>query len=80
MLARRAGEKWYIAGINGENTAKELTIDLSLSGTSPSSMEVIGDGNGPRDLQHAVVDIKDGKLTIHMQPYGGFVGYWDKNR
>jgi hypothetical protein len=78
VLARRAGDSWYIGGINGEDITKELTVDLSLTGELPGSIEIIGDGDSARDLQLSGAEVKEGKLTIQMQPYGGFVGYWEK--
>ena len=30
VVARKAGNKWYVAGINGENINKELTLDVSF--------------------------------------------------
>jgi hypothetical protein len=30
IVARRAGKKWYVAGINGESTVKDLTLNLSF--------------------------------------------------
>jgi len=77
VLARRSENRWYIAGINGEKTEKEITIDLSQLGTVPANIEMIVDGNGAKDLQSAGVDPLDGKITIRMQPYGGFSGSWE---
>ena len=77
VLARRSENRWYIAGINGEKTEKEITIDLSQLGTVPANIEMIVDGNGAKDLQSAGVAPLDGKITIRMQPYGGFSGSWE---
>jgi alpha-glucosidase len=76
VIARKNGSVWYIAGVNGENIEKELTIDLSPLGTIPSSIEMIVDGDGARDLQSTTLAPVDGKVSIHMQPYGGFTGSW----
>ena len=53
---------------------KDITIDLSLLGTVPSNLEIIVDGNGPRDLQSAAITPIDGKISIKLHPYGGFTG------
>jgi len=44
VIARRKGDKWYIAGINGEKTNKEFSIDLSFL---PENLviELITDGD-----------------------------------
>src|SRR5690606_19961735 len=31
-IARKAGNRWYIAGTNGEDRAKRVTVDLSIFG------------------------------------------------
>jgi alpha-glucosidase len=77
VIARKNGSVWYIAGVNGENIEKEITIDLSPLGTIPSNIEMIVDGNGARDLQSASLAPVDGKVSIHLQPYGGFTGSWE---
>ena len=74
VIARKNGSVWYIAGVNGENMEKEITIDLSPLGTIPSSIDMIIDGNGARDLQTVSLAPEDGKVSIHLQPYGGFTG------
>ncbi|MBE9519245.1 MAG: glycoside hydrolase family 97 catalytic domain-containing protein [Bacteroidetes bacterium] len=77
VLARKNGDRWYIAGINGENMEKEISIDLSPLGIVPSTIALIVDGNGARDLQTASITPVDGKVSIRLQPYGGFTGSWE---
>ena len=76
VLARKKGDRWYIGGINGENKAKEITIDLSLTGAVPAEIQLIVDGGSPRDLQASRMMPDDGKISIQLQPYGGFAGSW----
>lgn len=79
VIARKKDHRWYMGGINGEGIAKELTIDLSLTGESPpETVELIVDGSSARDLQRNIIQTSDGKLTIQIQPYGGFAGYWEE--
>jgi len=77
VLARKNGKRWYIAGVNGENLEKELTVDLASLGSAPASFEMIVDGDGVRDLQSTSATLEDGKFTIQLQPYGGFTGSWE---
>jgi hypothetical protein len=77
VLARLSKGRWYIAGVNGENIEKDLTIDLSTLGDNPSEIELIVDGDGPRDLQTKVVALVDGKFSVRLMPYGGFTGSWE---
>ncbi|RLD87949.1 MAG: hypothetical protein DRJ29_17710 [Bacteroidetes bacterium] len=77
VIARKNGKRWYIAGVNGENMEKELSIDLARLGTVPANIVLIIDGDGPRDLQSTEISPVDGKLNIRLQPYGGFTGSWE---
>ncbi|MEN8156846.1 MAG: glycoside hydrolase family 97 catalytic domain-containing protein [Bacteroidota bacterium] len=74
IIARRSGDTWYIGGINGENHTKEMVIDLSVIGETPSSIRIITDGITERDLQLVEMTPENGKLTIRLKPYGGFAG------
>ncbi|MGC9472503.1 MAG: glycoside hydrolase family 97 catalytic domain-containing protein [Bacteroidales bacterium] len=70
VLARRAGNTWYVAGINGENTERSLRLDLSVLGETENPV-LITDGEGPRDL---VKTVPEGSgLDLTLRPYGGFV-------
>ncbi len=69
VMARKAGNKWYIAGINGENTAKGVSFDSSKFG---KKAKLIVDGK--EDLSFVQSELNtDGKTTVSMKPYGGFV-------
>jgi len=78
VIARKNGKRWYIAGINGENKEKELSIDLSRLGNLPWSIALIVDGEGNRDLHSTTIGPVDGKITIRLLPYGGFTGSWEQ--
>jgi alpha-glucosidase len=70
VIARKAGGAWYVAGINAEEGAKTLTLDLSFIGARKG--EVMTDGAGPREfVQGAIEAGKAAQITI--QPHGGFV-------
>lgn len=77
VLARKNGNRWYIAGVNGENVEKEITVDLALLGTASASIEMIVDGAGALDLQSTTVIPADGRITLQLLPYGGFTGSWE---
>jgi hypothetical protein len=68
IIARRKGTTWYITGINGENKAKDLTIDLSFIKANEGIK--ITDGNG---TLFEKTTVKPGKTTVSFKPYGGFV-------
>lgn len=72
VIARRHGDTWYIAGINGTN--EELTIepDYSRIGNSVVLKTLITDrGNEPGKGFNIGQNVKAGKLTLPAR--GGFV-------
>ncbi len=73
VLARRYGKDWFIAGINGEDRTKELTLPLDTLGTViPNAVMLFDEENG--GFGSASVSISEAApLTITMQPHGGFV-------
>lgn len=87
VLARRGGNRWYLAAINGENTEKKLTLDLSglekryrgsgdlyLQQLSGGTLILDGDGGNLAFRREAVSLANDTKLEITLRPHGGAVG------
>ncbi|KKX48062.1 glycoside hydrolase family 97 C-terminal domain-containing protein [Sphingobacterium sp. IITKGP-BTPF85] len=71
VLARRNGDRWYIAGINAEKKVKELTLHLPM--LSGEKWELHQD-NKDRSPQHNVLPAPKGKqLKVTLQPDGGFI-------
>jgi hypothetical protein len=78
IIARRHGKTWYIAGINGLDTAVTREIDLSFLPKSTHSMEVIASDGTREELWLKNLIFRDGrKLLISMGPLDGFVGRVD---
>ncbi|MGL1884970.1 MAG: glycoside hydrolase family 97 protein [Reichenbachiella sp.] len=72
VMARRSGDKWFIAGINGEEIPKDLVLDLSFIKGAKTSL--ITDGETDREwVQKDVTIGEDGKLSIGLIPNGGFL-------
>ena len=69
-LARKNGDKWYIAGINGETKMQTVVIDLSKLGDYNGGT-LISDGDTPRKFSKT--ELEGSTLGIMMKPYGGFV-------
>jgi hypothetical protein len=70
VIARRAGDTWYIAGINATDADKALTLDLSFAGAKQGT--IIADGDGERSFsQRSIAAGKKAAVTI--KPHGGFV-------
>ncbi|WP_293925809.1 glycoside hydrolase family 97 protein [Sphingobacterium sp. UBA6320] len=71
VLARRHGDRWYIAGINAEKKAKELTLNLPM--LSGNKWELYQD-NRDRSPQYQVLPAQKGKqLKVTLQADGGFI-------
>jgi len=74
VLARRKGDVWYIAGINGENMTKMVTIKVADFGLGYYDFTQLVDGktNTEFALKTGKFTNKD-SFTVEMLPYGGFV-------
>ncbi len=70
VLARRAGDAWYIAGINAETESKTLTLDLSFMGDKNGVL--IGSGETDRSFVQQEVNSKTPQV-INLRPSAGFV-------
>lgn len=69
VMARKAGNKWYIAGINGKNAAKEVIFDTAKFG---KKAKLIVDGKEDQSFVQSELNT-DTKTNVNMKPYGGFV-------
>ena len=74
VMARRSGNRWFIAGINGSDEARELTLDTSRLPAGLRMATALRDGaekSQPWDI------LTDGNqplpATVRCQPRGGFV-------
>ena len=75
VVARKAGNKWYVAGINGENINKELTLDLSFLKNKKGQLIVSGVENKDEpsfDVKNIVITVS-GKMNITLKGNDGFV-------
>ena len=70
VIARKAGNAWYVAGINSEAGDKTLELDLSFIGKRSGAL--MTDGAGEREFTRSAITAgKASKITI--KPRGGFV-------
>lgn len=78
ILARRHGDTWYVAGLNGENTAKTLTINLPMfAGKEVTYYTDAAPKKGSTDFLVPVkktlkVD-KKGNAKVTLQAFGGII-------
>lgn len=69
VIARRAGTRWYVAGINGSQDPLQLDLDLSF--IAADSGELIRDGDRPRELSRQ--ETEGGRQQLTLSPAAGFV-------
>lgn len=70
VIARRSGNRWYIAGINGEKDEKKISLDLSSF--EKSKVTLFTDGtNGELFSKTVLKATEQGDLTMNAN--GGFV-------
>jgi hypothetical protein len=71
VLARRNGNKWYIAGVNAEKEVKKLHLKLPmLAGQEVSFYNDKKDGS---PSMKTVTIPESGNFSVDIQPKGGFV-------
>ena len=71
-VARRAGKKWYVAGINADSTQKNVSINFSFVGANKTGTMFNNKSNGEFETQQYPVSTKQNK-TITIKPNDGFV-------
>ena len=74
VMARRYGDTWYVAGINGTDAPMDITADLSRLGLGDCNITLFPDGNeqfafGEITTKH----LDDKTLTVTCRERGGFV-------
>jgi hypothetical protein len=76
VIARRAGARWYVAGINGSQESMRLELDLSFIPAGQGML--IRDGEQPRELQRHVIEA--GRQQLDLPAASGFVMLFEKER
>ena len=71
VLARKRGGVWYIAGINGENSPRTITLQVPFIGPASKGV-LIGDSDPGKDFIERKVDFSK-PIQLMLQPCGGFV-------
>ena len=80
VVARKAGNKWYVAGINGEDVEKNLTLDLSFLKNKKATIIVSSDnptGDEPSFDQKTITVPATGKMEITLKKNDGFIAVFE---
>jgi alpha-glucosidase len=72
VIARRSGNRWYIAGINGEKSERKINLHIASFGKNRATM--FTDGTGDELFSKTILSAANQKdLDINLQANGGFV-------
>jgi len=75
IMARRKGNDWYVAGLNGTREEKTATLSLAFLGDGQYNASIILDGNDPNDFAHQQKTVsKTDAIPVKMLGRGGFAG------
>jgi alpha-glucosidase len=74
-LARRKGEEWFIAVLNGPD-ARTLRVDLKFLGVKPYGAMLVRDDpdNAAAERIERATLTRQGSIAITLRPGGGFIG------
>lgn len=72
VIARRKGDTWYIAGINGTDKSKNISIDTRLLDCNGKPVRIFEDSN-TTSSPWKITDTTSVPYSICCQPRGGFV-------
>ena len=72
VLGRKFGNKWYIAGINGDSTQKAFDLDLSQFKMKKGQLLMDGPENASF-IEERLAFPADSKKKVTVKPNGGFV-------
>ncbi|WP_116107534.1 glycoside hydrolase family 97 catalytic domain-containing protein [Lewinella sp. IMCC34191] len=77
VVARRHGDRWYVAGLNGAENGQELNLDLDFLGGRTATLIAAGEEASTEDRptfrQEKVTIPTGGKWTVAVGPRDGFV-------
>jgi hypothetical protein len=74
VIARRAGDVWYVGGISGEAAPRDARVALGFLAAGPWSMTLISDGTDDRAFAPSARAVtRQDVIEVPMRGRGGFV-------
>jgi hypothetical protein len=74
VLARRKGNVWYVAGVNGEDISKKIDMKFDFLPEGEYTAQLICDGKDNKTFKTELIKGDTSKAqSISVMPYGGFV-------
>ena len=79
VVARKTGNRWYVAGINGENVEKTLVLDVSFLKNKKGQLIASGNvaSDEPSFSTSPVTVPASGKLNVALKGNDGFVAVFE---
>lgn len=80
LFARRKGNQWFLAGLNGIHEPQTIAVDLSFLGKGQYQLSAIKDDTAKQASGEKFSKKVNAKTTINinLNPEGGFMGKLDK--
>lgn len=73
VMARRSGERWYVAGINAEQQPRQTTFMMPTDGTFRTAIVFSDNQQNPGHFAISQLENVRRPMTYSMAPNGGFV-------
>ena len=73
VMARRSGERWYVAGINAEQQPRQTTFMMPANGTFRTAIVFSDNQQNPGHFAISQLENVRRPMTYSMAPNGGFV-------
>lgn len=74
VVARRKGNAWYVAGINGQDSEQEISFDLPFL-KKEINLNLITDGQKAGTFTTTTIKINGKSNKVKLIPKGGFILY-----
>ncbi|MEQ8552584.1 MAG: glycoside hydrolase family 97 catalytic domain-containing protein [Cyclobacteriaceae bacterium] len=71
VLARKASGKWFVAGINAEESAKNLDLEVPM--LAGQTVKIYSDDENRKTYLDEVEVSRNGRIRVTIQSKGGFV-------
>ena len=73
VVARRRGTMWYVAGLNGEQQERRLSIPLDFVGNASASLLIASGGDSRSfEINHSTIRTEQ-PYTMTLKPNDGFL-------
>lgn len=73
VIARKSGDNWYIAGLNGTESIKTLNVNLDFVQERIQSIQLFSDIANGKQMKIENLSSDNKELNLECQPRGGFV-------